>query len=206
MMQKLTTYISLSALAMFMLACNSDKSKPGYTFMDDMYISPGLETYGKTDLTKNGLAAQLPVKGTVPRDYFVYEFDDTQEGYDLAKASLKMPVEFKTDEALADGKKLYTMFCNHCHGPKGDGNGHLVAIGKFPAVPDYKTRDINEGTIYHVMMYGKNLMGSHASQLNNDERWKIVRYVQDLRGDNVVEVAPADSTATAVVEINDQQS
>jgi hypothetical protein len=34
-------------------------------------------------------------------------------------------------------------------------------------------------------MYGKGVMGSHASQLNYDERWKIVRYVLQLRGEEV---------------------
>jgi hypothetical protein len=42
-------------------------------------------------------------------------------------------------------------------------------------------------------MYGKGLMGSHASQLNYDERWKIVRYVQELRGDKVE--MPAETSA-----------
>jgi len=205
-MQKIVNYISLVALAFFALACNSDKTTPGYTFMDDMYISPALETYGKTDLTKNGLASQLPVNGTVPRDYFVYNFEDTPEGYELAKTSLLMPEEYKSEEALAEGKKLYGIFCTHCHGDKGDGNGHLVQIEKFPPVPSYASREVTAGSIYHVIMYGKGLMGSHASQLSNDERWEIVRYVQNLRGDEAVEVAPADSTANAAVVINDQQS
>jgi mono/diheme cytochrome c family protein len=123
-----------------------------------------------------------------------------------------MPADFKGEAALAEGKELYTIFCNHCHGPKGDGNGHLVEIGKFPAVPDYKSRDITAGSIYHVIMYGKNLMGSHASQLSNEERWKIVRYVQDLRGDVVNETAETadavetNTEETAVIETIDQQS
>jgi len=37
--------------------------------------------------------------------------------------------------------------------------------------------------MYHVIMHGKGIMGSHASQLTYDERWKIVRYVVKLRAD-----------------------
>ena len=37
---------------------------------------------------------------------------------------------------------------------------------KFLGIPSYADRDITEGSIYHVLMYGKNLMGSHASQVN----------------------------------------
>jgi hypothetical protein len=30
-------------------------------------------------------------------------------------------------------------------------------------------------------MYGKNLMGSHASQVDSKERWQISQYVLSLR-------------------------
>ena len=52
---------------------------------------------------------------------------------------------------------------------------------KFLGIPSYADRDITEGSIYHVLMYGINLMGSHASQVDQDERWKISQYVMDLR-------------------------
>ena len=38
-------------------------------------------------------------------------------------------------------------------------------------------------------------MGSHASQLTQEERWKLVCYVQKLQGPK--EVAVTDSTKTA---------
>lgn len=41
-------------------------------------------------------------------------------------------------------------------------------------------------------MYGKNNMGSHASQLNYEERWKIIKYVWKLRQDQ----APGAAAAT----------
>jgi mono/diheme cytochrome c family protein len=61
---------------------------------------------------------------------------------------------------------------------------------KFLGVPAYSRErlpNITEGSIYHVITYGKNLMGSHASQLTEEERWKIVHYVQYLRN----ELSPA---------------
>ena len=42
---------------------------------------------------------------------------------------------------------------------------------------------MQEGSIYHVLMHGKNLMGSHSSQLTYKERWQIVQYVEVLRAD-----------------------
>ena len=34
-------------------------------------------------------------------------------------------------------------------------------------------RAITEGSIYHVIYYGKNAMGSYANQLNEEERWQV---------------------------------
>ena len=42
-------------------------------------------------------------------------------------------------------------------------------------------KDMQAGKIYHSIMYGLNAMGSHASQLSPDERWKVVMYVQQLQ-------------------------
>ena len=39
--------------------------------------------------------------------------------------------------------------------------------------PSYADREITPGSIYHVLMYGKNAMGSHAGQVNAKERWQI---------------------------------
>ncbi|MOA50257.1 hypothetical protein D3C78_1732500 [compost metagenome] len=42
-------------------------------------------------------------------------------------------------------------------------------------------KDLTAGKIYHTIMYGLNNMGSHASQLSPEERWKVVMYVQQLQ-------------------------
>jgi len=95
---------------------------------------------------------------------------------------LKNPFD-KTEKNLENGKKMYTIYCTSCHGKKGDGNGYLSQADKFSGIPNYKDRDITEGSIYHVLMHGKNLMGSHSSQLTYKERWQVVQYVEVLRAD-----------------------
>lgn len=204
-MKKYLTYLPLVAAAALLVACNNDKTTPGYTFMDDMYRSPSIETYQATELFGNGMGAQLPVEGTVPRNYVVYDFPNTNEGYEAARTTLMLPEEFKGEEALAKGKELYAIFCTHCHGDKGDGNGWLVQQEKILGVPSYsadRLPDITAGSMYHVIMHGKGVMGSHASQLTYDERWQIVRYVLELRGEKVEEAAAVEAEA----DNNDQQS
>jgi cytochrome c len=53
---------------------------------------------------------------------------------------------------------LYEIYCAICHG--NEGKGKLVTQGKLLGIPNYKDRDINEGSIYHVMTYGLNSMGN----------------------------------------------
>lgn len=204
-MKKYFRYLPFLVAVVLFVGCNSDKTTPGYTFMDDMYRSPSLETYEPTAEFANGTSAQLPVDGTVPRGYTVYEFPNTNEGYEAARTTLSIPDDFKTEEALVKGKELYTLFCTPCHGDKGDGNGWLVQQEKILGVPSYspdRLPNITSGSMYHVIMHGKGIMGSHASQLTYEERWQIVRYVLELRGEKVEEA----TAEVAAANNNDQQS
>ena len=42
-------------------------------------------------------------------------------------------------------------------------------------------KEISEGHIFHVITYGKGLMGAHGSQVSPDDRWRIARYVKELQ-------------------------
>jgi hypothetical protein len=48
--------------------------------------------------------------------------------------------------------------------------------------------------MYHVTEYGKNMMGSHASQLLASQRWKIIMYVQTLQHSGQSTATVTDST------------
>ena len=102
-----------------------DPSKPNYQFFPNMYKSVGYGTYDESEAFNNGIEAQLPVEGTIPRGWMPYEFEDTNEGYDLAKNTLFSPIE-KNEENLDKGKELYGVYCAVCHGTKGDGQGILM--------------------------------------------------------------------------------
>ncbi len=163
------------------ISCN-DKRTPQLQYMPDMYESVPYNVNGAEGL--NGKPVNLkPVAGTIPRGgHPVYDIEDTNEGYEKAKAELKNPLEV-TEANLENGKKMYDIYCASCHGKKGDGNGILSQRDKFSGIPSYADRDINAGSIYHVIMYGKNLMGSHSSQTTYKERWQITQYVEKLRTD-----------------------
>ena len=169
-------------ISLFLMTSCFDSSKPNYQYFPNMYESVGYGTYDESDAFPNGIEAQLPVEGSVPRGWQPYEFEDSNEGYELAKVNLTSPL-LNNEDNLANGKKMYEIYCSVCHGSKGDGNGILMEREKFLGIPSYADRDITEGSIYHVLMYGINLMGSHAGQVNDEERWQISQYVLKLRKD-----------------------
>lgn len=182
---------TILAITVFISSCTRDRSKPNIQYMPDMYVSIPYEPYGINPKMPDSLASLLPPAGSIARGHSVMEYPGTTEGYDAAKANLKSPLEVN-EENLANGKKMFDIYCASCHGFKGDGKGKLVENGKFLGVPNYKDRQITEGSIYHVIYYGRNMMGSHAGQLTEKERWQVVQYVQKLRNDLMPE--PTAST------------
>lgn len=171
------------ALVIFasLVSCK-DKTTRQYQYMPDMYESIPYDVDAENGLRGNPVNIK-PVAGTITRGGTpAYDIPDTIDGYELAKTTLKSPLE-KNEKNLDNGKKMYTIYCISCHGKKGAGQGYLATSEKFAGIPNYKDRDITEGSIYHVLMHGKNLMGSHSGQLTYKERWQIAQYVEVLRAD-----------------------
>jgi mono/diheme cytochrome c family protein len=205
-MQKIRLSISILGLGViaFMAACNDDPKHPGYEYMPDMYRSPSYETYSDNPNFGDSMSARVPVKGTIPRDadYSLYPYPNTPEGYEAAGKDLKSPLE-KSQVNLDEGKRLYTNYCVHCHGGEGKGDGSIVANGKFPPPPSYSgpLKDLVEGKMFHTITYGKNLMGAHASQVNQTERWKIIMYIQTLQKLDGTQAADSTKSAEAPKEV-----
>nr|WP_315166409.1 cytochrome c [uncultured Flavobacterium sp.] len=157
-----------------------DKTQPNYQYFPNMYESVGYETYSESDAFKDGKEGQLPASGTINRGFEPYEYENSTAGYDLAKANLKSPLD-SIERNSDKGKELFEIYCISCHGASGNGKGKLVEREKFLGVPSYADRAITEGSIFHVITYGLNSMGSHANQLSAHERWLVADYVLKLK-------------------------
>ena len=184
-MNKLILKLAFISVVVFLSSCGGD-SDPGYEFMPNMYRSPSLETYGEN--TINGMNAQLPVEGTVARGHLLtFNYDRTLDGYLAAGNTAVNPIE-DNKKTRAEGKALYGMFCEHCHGATGTGDG-TIKHAIYSAVPHYNDEkllrragvpmnELKAGHMFHAITYGLNAMGPHASQVTEEERWLIVNYVQ----------------------------
>ncbi len=180
-MKKLNLILATILVGFLSTSC-FDKESPNYQFFPNMYHSVGYETYSESNAFNDSVEAQVPVAGTVKRGFMPNEFPNTPEGYAAAKASLKSPLA-PAEVNLEKGKALFTIYCAICHGETGNGKGNLVNREKFLGVPNYKDREITEGSIYHVVTYGLNAMGSHANQLSQTERWQVAAYVLKLKSE-----------------------
>ena len=204
------TKITVAVVAVISISSCQEEGGLAPEYMPDMYRSPSIETYVDYGEVRGGLTdekmvntsnARQPVAGTIPRGYMPYAYKNTPEDYELAGQNLKNPIVF-TDEVLNDGKELFGMFCVHCHGDKGQGDGTLVQRDKFPPIPTKFAPGlaISEGKMFHTITYGKGLMGAHASQLNQEERWKLVHYIRaGFMGENAASAVDTVAVAPEVI-------
>ena len=178
-------------LSFYFAITSCDNNGRGYEYMPNMYRSPSLETYGMNAVFTDSLNARKPVVGTIARGHLSsFNYDGSLEGYLLSGKEAKNPLDY-SDDIVEEGKQLYSMFCKHCHGEYGEGGGSITHP-VYSAVPHYNDNkvlrrcelpmsELKPGHIFHAITYGLNAMGPHASQLSEQERWKIVLYVQELQ-------------------------
>lgn len=199
------TYCLIFGVLIILSACQADGNYTGTEYMPDMVHSQAYEVYvpgpGNRDFSNqpdiltetpfdvfaDGKVAREPVSGTIPRGFKPYPYQNTDEGYE-ASASLVNPYAYASADDLAVGKKHYTTYCGVCHGESGKGDGSISASGPksgpFAGIINYYSAaylQMEEGKMFHSMHYGKNNMGSYASQLSKEERWKIVSYIKSMQ-------------------------
>jgi mono/diheme cytochrome c family protein len=165
--------------ALAAVACDH-KRQPAFEYMPDMAHSVPYDSFAPNPITRDGKTLQAPVAGTVPRGFLPLHYLPTPEDAERAGRELHDPVELVAADA-ARGRALYSTFCFVCHGPRGRADGPLVPrIGTPPSYSSERVRGLPAGQLYHVITYGSGRMPSYAAQVPPDDRWLIVRHVQEL--------------------------
>lgn len=217
MRHKITLYTATLMIAAAMVtSCTTDPNSPGVEYMPDMYRSPAVEAYvdygedpyyvteevaseqRRTMSARKPVAGSIAFKGEGKEFGLPYAYANTLEGYELAGAELKSPLP-TTASNIEAGAANFELMCTHCHGLEGKGDGAISRNGHIMGIPDFsnKLKDLPEGNIYHTLMYGKGLMGSHASQISQKGLWQIVQYVQVLQKGG--QMPTFDSNGVAIV-------
>ena len=216
-MKKIALFIGLGSI--LITSCSDKKRHSSIVYMPDMYYPTAYDPYEKANfgyphdeensevplMNKNhNMSALESVEGAVARtdgDILPWTFKNNNAGYAQAKAVTTSPLNAANKAAdLERGKVMFGQNCAVCHGDAGDGQGSIVKSKAYSGVPNYSERDVTVGSVYHVIMYGKNAMGSYASQLTPADRWRVAEYVMSLKGGSTAAAAPApagEATAEA---------
>jgi mono/diheme cytochrome c family protein len=209
---KRITYIS----AIFILSivtitsCDDVRRETGSIYMPDMAYSRAYESYGKRDSVKftanldnigegKIFYNNLPPAGTIKRgELFPYTLPNDSVGYKLSDA-VKNPFDtiVMSKAQMGEAGRLFNVNCAICHGAKGAGNGPIAAAGHIGGVANLTTDayiKMTDGMMFHSLTYGKNNMGSYASQITKEQRWMIVKYIRTLQPKPELAKTVKDST------------
>ena len=97
-------------------------------------------------------------------------------------AKLANPVK-STPASIAQGKKLYDIDCEVCHGKDGDGKGDLAADMKVK-LADYRDpaalKERTDGELFYIIKNGKGEMPSEGDRGKPEAMWNLVNYIRSL--------------------------
>lgn len=198
--------VAVLLVGLGLTACNSGDTRrnPGRIYAPDMTYSRAYDAYTANPNFADSQTSRPPVDGAVARGHQLP--DHLVEGDTNAYKTFTTNLRF-TEAQVAEGGRLFNIYCGICHGTKMDGQGPLYTGGKFAAMPANLMGDkymhMPVGTMYAAVKYGKNMMGSYASQLDIKQRWMVIAYIKKMQADNGGEAftlgVAEKSDATAMV-------
>lgn len=209
---KNTSIIACLTAVVALVACSDVKRTPGSIYMPDMAYSRAYESYSDhSNLAEKGINYNnRPVEGTISREeempfHIAKDLPGDSINY-VASKLVKNPYDTLSATDKDEAERLYLINCGICHGANLKGNGPLYKDGNgpYPAKPaslvgDAKYEAMPAGQMFYSVTYGKNLMGSYASQLSRKQRWKVIAYVKakQQEGNKAAPVAATATPATA---------
>lgn len=193
------------AIGSVLSSCSQDPNDTGIEYAPQMYHTIPYDPYSQvTDtsseyfntnrLNPGGTNMRKPAPHTIARKMYagtprtelakmVLVYDNIHpDSVEQSGRMLRNPLQ-ATEQNLKEGEVLYVRYCSPCHGNGGQGDGKVAE--KYKGVPAgydkgrYAT--LPEGHIFHTITHGKGRMWPHGSQINPEDRWKIVLFVQKLQ-------------------------
>ncbi len=210
-MKKIAIITGVITAIMLLGSCRSNNKSTGHAYMPDMAYSRAYETFADHSyLAEQGINYNnRPVLGTMARGeelpfHLAQDAPGDTTNYTASKL-VKNPIETLNEAEYKETERLYLINCGICHGAKLNGNGPLYKDGNGPYVAkpatlvgDAKYEAMPDGQMFYSVAYGKNMMGSYASQLSRKQRWMVIKYIKMNQAKGKASAAPAvvaDTTA-----------
>jgi len=172
-------------------------AQPNFEWMPEMVRSAAFESFSANPNFADGKTLQLPPEHTIARGSRVARYQATEADAVRAGAELANPVKPEDLQALNHGAARFQVFCVPCHGASGRGDGPVVMRG-YPAPPPLhseKTLALPEGRMFHIITFGQKNMPGYASQISEEDRWKIIAYARSLQRSMAAQAAAASAAA-----------
>lgn len=171
------------------------------TMRFDMAESPGYESQDPNPNFPDGKTLQRPPPGTIARghpplavagtilDTVTQPWNELSAPQRAAWNALQAPWDWAAlgDPAraavLRRGQAVYETFCIVCHGPRGAGDGPVTKRGVPPPKPftDPAVLPLSDGRMFRSVSYGQANMPAYRSQVEREDRWKVIRYIRTLQ-------------------------
>ncbi len=196
--RNLLLLLILAGLIALHWAVLPDPSRRNYEFLPDMVESVPRDAQAQVPGLADGTVLDLrPPPGSIARGYLPLGYAATPAEALRAGNELSSPLADNDLDAVARGEFLYTNFCAVCHGPSGAGDGPVTKRG-VPPPPSLlleHAREMRDGQMFHVISMGQGNMASYSSQVERQDRWKVIRYLRTLQA-----VPAATMAVAAAVE------
>lgn len=157
-------------LAVF-AACDSTNTYP-IDYFSEMHYQKSWRSFEPPRLA--GPDGAVPIDGRAP-------LFSRQEAVEVEN-----PLE-ASDETAARGEELFSVNCQACHGPTGEGNGPISSYFQQAGVnppanlTEQRLQDVPDGYIYSVVEFGFGNMPPFGNLIQGDDIWAIVTYIRQLQ-------------------------
>lgn len=173
----------MAAAIVLSFAATRDFSRPNLEVLPDMAHSPSYRAFEPNENHADGKTLRLPAPGSIPRGLLPFPYQRTESDALRAGQELIAPTPPDEQTSLARGEAAYAIYCQHCHGPSGAGDG-MVSRRGFPPPPSLLLEHaikMKDGQMFHVITLGQGNMPAHAGQVAREDRWNIIRYIRTLQ-------------------------
>ena len=192
--------LALVALLSVHLVIGDDVEKRMPEVLPDMVTSPAYEAQDPNPNFADGKTLQAPVPGTIARGTLPLRvrgaaLDGTTPWKDLEPQARALWAEVAAPWSGRDaadaawqrdldrGGELWRSLCITCHGPAATGLTEVTKRGvpPPPSLLDPQAREYADGHIYRHITHGIGNMPSHASQIEREDRWRVILYLRSLQ-------------------------
>lgn len=172
-----------AAVALLASACGNTDT------IDPLERQPKYKPFAANPFFEDGRAMRTPPANTVPRERIVQKPELTT-GKDLNGEVLNaIPVPI-TRVLMDRGRKNFEIRCATCHGLLGDGVSLVATQMSLRPPPSLLSGTrTGPGHVFQVITGGYGLMASYAAELNPEERWGVIAYLQALQRSQAVQLS-----------------